>query len=53
MNNKRALEVLIKHACGEKIDPNDLQAAVLLAQSWLKKDVTVSVEGFTLNLKQE
>ena len=53
MNNKRALELLIKHACGEKIDPNDLQAAVLLAQSWLKKDVTVSVEGFTLNLKQE
>ena len=53
MNNKKALEFLIKHACGEKIDPNDLQAAVLLAQSWLKKDVTVSVEGYTLNLKQE
>jgi len=53
MNNKRVLEVLIKHACGEKVDVNDLQAAVLLAQSWLKKDVTVPVEGFTLNLKQE
>ena len=53
MNNKQALEVLIKHSCGEKVDVDDLQAAVLLAQSWLKKDVTVPVEGFTLNLKQE
>ena len=50
---KRALEVLIKHACGEKIDPNDLQAAVLLAQSWLKQDVSVKVEGLTLNIKSE
>ena len=53
MNNKKALEFLIKHACGEKIDPNDLQAAVLLAQTWLKKDVTIPIEGFSLNLKQE
>ena len=53
MSNRKALELLIKHACGEKIDPDDLQAAVLLAQTWLKKDVTISVEGFTLNLKQE
>ena len=53
MNNKRALELLIKHACGEKVDVDDLQAAVLLAQSWLKQDATVKVEGFNLNLKQE
>ena len=53
MNNRKALELLIKHACGEKIDPDDLQVAVLLAQSWLKKDVTVKVEGLTLNLKSE
>ena len=53
MNNRQALEFLIKHACGDKIDTDDLQAAVLLAQTWLKKDVAVSVEGFTLNLKQE
>ena len=53
MNNKRALELLIKHACGEKVDVDDLQAAVLLAQSWLKQDVTVKVEGFNLNIKQK
>ena len=38
MSNRKALELLIKHACGEKIDTDDLQVAVLLAQSWLKKD---------------
>ena len=53
MSNRKALELLIKHACGEKIDPDDLQVAVLLAQSWLKKDITVKVEGLTLNLKSE
>jgi len=53
MNNRKALELLIKHACGEKVDVDDLQAAVLLAQSWLKQDVTVKVEGLTLNLKSE
>ena len=53
MNNKRALELLIKHACNEKVDVDDLQAAVLLAQTWLKKDVTIPIEGFSLNLKQE
>ena len=51
MSNRKALELLIKHACGEKIDSDDLQVAVLLAQSWLKKDVIVEVEGLTLNLK--
>ena len=53
MNNRKALELLIKHACGKKIDPDDLQAAVLLAQSWLKQDAIVKVDGFDLNLKQE
>ena len=53
MNNRKVLELLIKHACGKKIDPDDLQAAVLLAESWIKKDITVKVEGLTLNLKQE
>ena len=53
MNNRKALELLIKHACGEKVDVDDLQAAVLLAQSWLEQDVTVKVEGLTLNLKSE
>ena len=53
MNNRKALELLIKHACGEKVDVDNLQAAVLLAQSWLKQDVTVKVEGLTLNLKSE
>ena len=53
MNNCKALELLIKHACGEKVDVDNLQAAVLLAQSWLKQDVTVKVEGLTLNLKSE
>ena len=53
MNNKRALELLIKHACGDKVDVDVLQAAVLLAQSWLKQDATVKVEGLTLNLKSE
>jgi len=53
MNNRKALELLIKHACSEKVDVDDLQAAVLLAQSWLKQDVTVKVEGLTLNLKSE
>ena len=53
MNNKRALDLLIKHACGDKVDVDDLQAAVLLAQSWLKQDATVKVEGLTLNLKSE
>ena len=53
MNNRKAIELLIKHACGEKVDVDDLQAAVLLAQSWLKQDVTVKVEGLTLNLKSE
>jgi len=53
MNNKRALELLIKHACGEKVDVDDLQAAVLLGQSWLKQDATVKVEGLTLNIKSE
>ena len=28
MNNKRALELLIKHACGEKVDVDDLQAII-------------------------
>ena len=53
MNNKRALELLIKHACDEKVDVDDLQAAVLLAQSWLRQDATVKVTGLTLNLKSE
>tara|TARA_R100000306_G_scaffold39831_1_gene39355 strand:+ start:399 stop:560 length:162 start_codon:yes stop_codon:yes gene_type:complete len=53
MNNRKALELLIKHACGEKVDVDDLQAAVLLAQSWLRQDATVKVEGLTLNLKSE
>ena len=53
MNNKQALEVLIKHACGEKVDVDDLQVAVLLTQSWLKQDAMVKVDGFNLNLKQE
>ena len=53
MNNHKALELLIKHACNEKVDVDDLQAAVLLAQSWLKQDMTVKIEGFNLNLKQE
>jgi len=53
MNNKRALELLIKHACGEKVDVDDLQAAILLAQSWLKQDATIKVEGLTLNIKSE
>ena len=53
MNNKKALEFLIKHACGDKVDSDNLQAAVLLVQTWLKKDVTVPIEGFTLTLKQE
>ena len=53
MNNRKALELLINHACGENVDVDDLQAAVLLAQSWLKQDVTVKVEGLTLNLKSE
>ena len=53
MNNRKALELLIKHACDEKVDVDDLQVAVLLTQSWLKQDATVKVEGFNLNLKQE
>ena len=53
MNNKRALELLIKHACGEKVDVDDLQAAVLLTQSWLKQDATIKVKGLTLNIKSE
>ena len=53
MNNHKALELLIKHACDEKVDVDDLQAAILLAQSWLKQDATVKVEGLTLNLKSE
>ena len=53
MNNHKALELLIKHACDEKVDVDDLQAAVLLAQSWLKQDATVKVEGLTLNIKSE
>jgi len=53
MNNHKALELLIKHACGEKVDVDDLHAAVLLAQSWLRQDATVKVEGLTLNLKSE
>ena len=53
MNNREALELLIKHACNKKIDIDDLQVAVLLAQSWLKKDVIVKVEGLTLNLKSK
>ena len=53
MNNKRALELLIKHACNEKVDVDDLQAAILLAQSWLKQDATIKVEGLTLNIKSE
>ena len=53
MNNHKALKLLIQHACGEKVDVDDLQAAVLLAQSWLKQDVSVKVEGLTLNIKSE
>jgi hypothetical protein len=55
MNNRQALELLIKHAIegSEKVDIDDLQAAVLLTQSWLKQDATVKVEGLTLNLKSE
>ena len=53
MNNYKALELLIKHAGGEKVDVDDLQAAVLLAQSWLRQDATVKVEGLTLNLKSK
>ena len=53
MINRNALELLIKHACGEKVDVDDLQAAVLLSQSWLKEDAIVKVEGLTLNLKSE
>ena len=53
MNNHKALELLIKHACDEKVDVDDLQAAILLAQSWLKQDATVKVEGLTLNIKSE
>ena len=47
MNNRKALELLIKHACGEKVDVDDLQAAILLAQSWLRQDATVKVKGLT------
>ena len=53
MNNKRALELLIKHACGDKVDVDDLQAAVLLTESWLKQDAIVKVKGLTLNIKSE
>ena len=53
MNNKRALDLLIKHACGDKVDVDDLQAAVLLTESWLKKDAIIKVDGFDLNIKQE
>ena len=55
MNNRQALELLIKHAIegSEKVDIDYLQAAVLLAQSWLKQDAIVKVDGFDLNLKQE